>query len=56
MSPDNTHPCDWGGEQWCADGCGRPAMHHRLTGMVGDTPLYEIVCCIHAQEPDLEPA
>ena len=43
-------PCDWDGVRYCADGCGQPATHRRLDGMVGDTPLYEIVCCTHAQE------
>lgn len=52
------HPCDWDGVSYCAHGpsdgppvCHNPAAHRRLTGMVDDLPLYEIVCCIHATTP-----
>ena len=43
---------DWDGESYCTiEGCGNEACHSVLTGMVGDIPLYELVCCVHAQSP-----
>lgn len=38
-------PCDWDGEAFCVERCGRPATHQRLTGMVDELPVYELVCC-----------
>jgi hypothetical protein len=44
---------DWDGESYCTHpDCGNQACHTRLTGMVGDIPLYELVCCEHAQESE----
>ena len=46
-------PCDWDHESYCVEpGCRRPAAHRRLSGMVGDTPVVELVCCGHAAEGD----
>lgn len=45
------HPIDWDHESFCTvDGCHRPATHWPVTGMAGDTPLAEALCCHHAQE------
>lgn len=42
-------PCDWDQQSYCTtDGCHRPATHRSLTGLVADTPVYELVCCQHA--------
>lgn len=41
---------DWDHESYCTEGDGNPATHRRLAGMVDDTPLYELVCCRHADE------
>jgi hypothetical protein len=43
-------PCDWDQESHCIERDGRPATHQRLTGMVDDIPVYELVCCVHATE------
>lgn len=40
-------PTDWDGESYCVD-CPRPATHQRLSGMHGDMPVTELVCCTHA--------
>lgn len=42
--------CEWDGESYCMDGCGRPARHERLEGMAYDRPVVELVCCHHAEE------
>lgn len=44
---------DWDGESFCtAPGCSSEATHSRLVGMVGEFPLYELVCCAHAKESE----
>lgn len=40
-----SEPCDWDGESYCTNRCGRPAAHRRLSAMVGEHPVYEMVCC-----------
>lgn len=45
---DIVNPCDWDGESYCCESDGMPATHRVLTGMVGDTPVYEMVCCEHS--------
>lgn len=40
-------PCDWDRESHCV-GCGRPASHRRLLGMVDDVTTVELVCCMCA--------
>lgn len=45
-----TGPVDWDQESYCIEGCGNPATHRRLVGMVDDVPLYEMICCEHAVE------
>ena len=42
-------PCDWDQESHCIENdCSNPATHRRLDSMVGDTPVYELVCCNHS--------
>lgn len=47
-------PADWDHESHCTvDECSRPATHRVLTGVVPQppnevTPVYELVCCLHA--------
>jgi len=44
---------DWDGESYCThEGCGNEACHTVLSGMVGEIPLYELVCCEHATESE----
>lgn len=46
-------PCDWDQESYCVeDGCHQPATHRRLDSMAGDSPVYDMVCCRHAQQED----
>lgn len=42
---------DWDGESYCTfEGCYEPATHRRILAMTDDeTPVYEMVCCGHAQ-------
>ena len=43
-------PIDWDGTVYCIEpGCGQPAIHERLVGMMGETPVVELVCCQHAR-------
>lgn len=43
--------CDWDLESYCCEnGCGEPATHERLNGLAGGVPVYELVCCQHAQD------
>lgn len=41
-------PCDWDHQSYCCESDGMPATHRVLTGMVGDTPVYDMVCCMHS--------
>lgn len=42
-------PCDWDQEAYCCtDDCHEPATHRLLTGMLDELPMYELVCCTHA--------
>lgn len=44
-----TQPVDWDHQSLCMeDDCIQPATHRRLDGMVDDTPVYEMICCEHA--------
>lgn len=38
-------PCDWDQESYCINGDGHPATHRQLTGMIDDSPIYEMICC-----------
>jgi len=33
---------------YCWDGCGRPAVRERLSGMAGEDEVVELVCELHA--------
>ena len=47
-------PCDWDAESYCTvEGCYQPATHRQLVGMVDDVPIYEMVCCEHADKETL---
>lgn len=35
-------------DTYCANRCGRPAVDDRLTGMIGETPVLELLCAICA--------
>jgi len=50
MTKQDISPCDWDQESYCTiPGCKIPATHQVLDAMVGNTPIYELVCCAHAQ-------
>lgn len=49
-------PCDWDGMSYCVDGCGRPATHERLSGMLDEAVVIEIVCCQHARTTEKQEA
>lgn len=51
MTNEVLYPCDWDFESYCMEeGCHAPATHRRLDSMVGDAPIYEMVCCLHSIE------
>lgn len=40
---------DWDGESYCVhDGCGREANHRHQIGQASGVPVWEMLCCAHA--------
>ena len=50
LSLEPPHPLDRDHESYCTHPrCTRPATHQRLTALNDGIPVYELVCCTHAQ-------